>query len=177
MIFKNKTGQLDFPIITFVVIIFGLLLVAPIVLKIFNQVNTGFGNALGNMTNGTGGNIAKTNFQSVMQTGINFWDKIIIAVFILSLLLLFISAFLIDTNPFWVILYIFISFMLVLFAGDIISALDSIYNSALFATEVSSLGFMVTLRDHFGEFLVGIIAVTGIIMYGKIALFRGGGQR
>jgi len=171
----NKSGQLDFPIITFVIVIFGLLLIAPIVLKIFNQVNTNVGSSFGNMSGG-GGAIAKENFESVMYVAVTFWDKIIIASFVLALLLLFISAFLVDTNPFWVILYIFISFMLVLFAGNIISSLDSIYNSALFATEVSSLTFVATLRDHFGEFLVGIIAITGIIMYGKIALFKGGGR-
>ena len=170
---KHKKGQLDFPIIMFVVIIFGLILLAPIVLKIFNEVNTSFGNALNETPGGT---IAKANFQSVMQTGINFWDKVVITAFILAMLLLFISAFLIDTNPFWIILYIFICFMLILFAGNIVAALDKIYDSALFATEVAALTFVGTLRDHFGEFLVGIMVITDIIMYGKIALFKGGNR-
>ena len=88
MILKNKSGQLDFPIITFVILIFALLLIAPIVLKIMNQINSGVGASLGNVTNG--GEVAKANFQSVLQVGINFWDKVIISALILSLLLLFI---------------------------------------------------------------------------------------
>jgi hypothetical protein len=166
---KNKKGQIDYPIITFMMIVFGLLLLAPIVMKIFSSIQTPMSNALGNVS--SGGAIAQGNFNKVMNTAINFWDKVIIAAFVLATILLLISAFLIDTSPFWVILYIFISFMLILFAPDIIGSLDNIYNSATFATEVNALSFINTLRVHFGEFLVGIMIITGIIIYGKIALF------
>ena len=65
--------------------------------------------------------------------------------------------------------------MLVLFAPNIIGSLDSIYNSASFASETNTLSFMNTLKNNFGVFLVGIIIVTGIIIYGKIA-FTGGNR-
>jgi hypothetical protein len=173
-IIKNKKGQMDYPIISFVVIVFALMLLAPIMLKIFISIKTPVSNSLGNLT--VGGAEAKANYDSVMNIAINFWDKIILFAFILATLLLFISAFLIDTNPVWIILYIFISFMLILFAGDIIGALDGIYDSATFATETASLTFIVSLRDNFGAILVGIMVLTGIIIYGKIAL-TGGGRR
>lgn len=171
---KNKRGQLDYPIITVIIIIFGLLIIAPVVLKIFINIKNPMAAQFANVT---GGATAAANFNKVMDTAINFWDKVIIAAFMLSMILLFISAFLIDTSPFWVILYIFISFMVIIFAPDIIGSLDAIYNSADFATEVSKLTFMDTLRIHFGEFLVGIIVITGIIIYGKIALFPSRGGR
>lgn len=171
MIPRNKKGQIDYPIITFVILVFGLMLLAPIVLKIFNNIKTPMSNSLGNMTNG--GAVAQANFNKVMDTGIHFWDKVVLSAFILATLLLLISAFLIDTSPFWLILYIFISFMLVLFAGDIVGSLDNIYNSATFSTETASLSFIGSLRDNFGGILVGIIVITGIIMYGKIALLGG----
>lgn len=168
-----KKGQLDFPLISFIVLIFGLLLIAPIMLKIFTSIQAPMSNSLGNLTD-KGGDIAQANFNHVMNIGITWWDKVIIAAFFLSIILLVISSILIDTHPVWSILYIIIAFMLVIFAPDIIGSLDNIYNSQTFATEVNYLSFMNSLRVHFAEFLVGLIVFTGIIMYGKIAFFRSG---
>lgn len=168
----NKKAQLDYPIIAFFVVVFGLLLLAPIIMKIFVSVKGPISSQLGNMTNG--GAIAKENFDHVIDIGITFWDKVIIACFIIALILLVISAILIDTHPLFIILYIFISFMFILFAPNIIESLDAIYESAQFATEVSYLPFVDSLRTHFAEWLIGIMVFTGIIIYGKIALFRGG---
>ena len=171
---NNKKGQIDYPIITWVVIVLGLMILAPIMLKVFNSIQAPMSSSLGNITNG--GATAQAGFNSVMNTAIGFWDKVILSAFILATLLLLISAFLIDTNPFWLILYIFISFMLVLFAGDIIGSLDNLYNSSAFATESASLAFIGSLRSNFGLILTGIMVITGIIIYGKIAL-TGGGRR
>ena len=171
----NK-GQLDYPIITFFVIVFGLLLLAPFMLKIFISIQVPVSAQLGNLT-GQGGQIAQTNFNTVMNTTINFWDKVIIFALILSVILLIVSSIFIDSSPFFIILYIFISFMLVLFAPNIIDSLDSIYDSPNFATESAKLSFMVTLKDNFGIFLVGLIVLTGIIIYGKFALGNGGRRK
>jgi hypothetical protein len=168
---KNKKGQLDYPIITFFIVVFGLLILAPIMLKIMRTTQTSFSSSLGNMS---GGEQAATNFNAVMNVGTTFWDKIIISAFVISIILLFVSAFLIDAHPLFVILYLFISFMLVLFAPNIIGTLDNLYGSSEFATEVGMLSFMDSLRIHFGEFLVGIIFITGIIIYGKVRFFSGG---
>lgn len=171
----NKKGQIDHPGITLVIVIFGLLLIAPIVLKIFNTVKAPVSAGFGNISNG--GTVAAQNFNKVMDTGINFWDKIIIAAFIIAVILLLISSFLIDTSPFWVVLYVFISFMLILFAPSMVGTLDKIYDSPAYATEVAQLSFTNALRTHFGEFLVGIFVITGIIIYGKIRFFSGGNNR
>jgi hypothetical protein len=170
----NKKGQIDYPIITWIVIVFGLLLLAPIILKVFNSIKTPMSSALGNVTGG--GEIARDNFNTVMNTAVNFWDKVVIAAFILATILLLVSAFLIDTHPFWLILYIFISFMVIMFAPSIMGALDNIYNSSSFASESAALSFMNTLRTNFGIILMGIMVITGIIIYGKIA-FMGGKKR
>jgi len=168
---RNK-GQLDFPIITWIIIVFGLLLVAPIMLKIFNNVKAPVSAALGNVTP-----VAATNFNAVMNTAINFWDKVIIAAFIFATLLLFISAFLIDSHPFWIVLYILIGFFTVLFVPNIIGALNHIYGSATFATESAALPFMNSLINNFALYLIGVFIMTGIIIYGKIAFFGSGGMK
>jgi len=65
--------------------------------------------------------------------------------------------------------------MLVMFAPDIVGTLSNIYESPLFVDEVNNLTFFSTILSHFGEFLVGIIVVTGIIIYGKVKYFGSGG--
>ena len=170
----NIKGQFDYPIITFVIVVIGLLIFAPIALKIFGSFSTNFGNSLGNVT---GSGNAQANFSKVTTTLITFWDKVIIACFILSVLTLFVSAFFIDAHPFFIIIYILLNFMLILFAPNIITAVDNIYTSASYSTEVSSLAFLDSLRTNFTLYLVGIMVITGIIIYGKVAFFGNNGGR
>lgn len=168
----NK-GQIDYPIIAFFVLVFGLILLAPIMLKVFNSIQTPMSTQLGNLS-GKGGEIAQANYNKIMNTAVNFWDKVIIFAFFIGVILLVVSAIFTQASPFFIILYIIMSFLLVLFAPDIIGSLDNIYNSATFAQESTQLSFINTLRTYFGEFLVGIIVLTGIIIFGKSAV---GGRR
>ena len=168
----NKRAQIDYPIVTWIVIVFSLFLLAPIMLKIFNSIQDPISVQLGNLSGP-----AQNNFNGVMNTAVNMWDKVILMAFIFSTLLLFISAFLIDSHPFWLILYIVISFFVIIFAPDIIASLDAIYNSGDFAAESANLVFINTLRTNFGIILTGIMLITGIIIYGKIAFTSGGGRR
>ncbi len=173
-IIKNKRGQLDNPIILFAVIVLGLIMFAPIALKVFVNVDSSVGNALGNVS--AGGDVAQANFNAVSGTLVSFWDKVIVAAFFVSIILLLVSAFLIDAHPFFIVLYIFLNFMLVLFTPNILQSVDAIYDSANFAGEVAQLAFMDSLRNNFVPFLVGIIVITGIIIYGKLAFFGNGGR-
>ena len=116
-ILKNKKGQLDNPIIAFAVIIIGLLILAPVVLKIMRSVQEPVSASFGNLT-GKGGETAQANFNAVIVTGINFWDKVVVAAFIFAVLLLLVSAFLVDAHPFFIVLYIFLNFMLLESIGN-----------------------------------------------------------
>jgi hypothetical protein len=173
----NRKAQIAFPIISFVVVVGVLLLLGPIFMKVFVNVNDKFGNALGNVS-GAGGPIAQANFGAVMTPLVSFWDKIIVAGFIAAVIILFISAFMIDTNPFWIIVYILLAFFLILFTPNILSGIDHIYHSALFANEMTYLPFLAWLENNFIYVLIGIIFVTGIIIYGKAAFGNlAGGRR
>lgn len=104
-ILKNKKGQLENPIIAFTILVIGLIMFAPIALKIFVNVHSSVGNSLGNVS--AGGVTAKANFQEVTGTLVTFWDKVVVAAFFLSIIILFVSAFLIDAHPFFVVIYWF----------------------------------------------------------------------
>lgn len=171
-----KRGQIDNPLIIFAIIVIGLLMVAPIVLKIMREVQSPVAAALGNVSGGAG-EVAQANFNKVISTGINFWDKVMIFAFIVSVILLLVSAFLVDAHPFFVILYIMLNMFLILFAPSIVQAVDNIYDSPYFAQETAMLSFMDTIRQNYAVFLVGMMVLTGIIIYGKLALFGGGNTR
>jgi len=174
---SNK-GEMDFPILTLLIIVGGLILLAPIILKVFTSIQTPMSAALGNMSD-SGGVVAAENFNSVMNTATGFWDKIMIFAFFLALLLMLLSSFFIDTHPVWIILYIFLAFMVVIFSPNIIEALNTLYASSAFTSEVASLSFMDWVRVHLGEILIGFFLVSGVIIYGKIKFFgaSGGGER
>lgn len=168
----NTRGQIDNPMILFAVLVIGLLLFAPIGLKIMKEVQEPLSSSLGNVSNG--GEVAQANFDRVLLTGgINLWDKVMIAAFGFTVIMLLVSAFMVDAHPFFLIIYIALNLMLVLFAPNIIEAVDNIYDSPQFAEEAALLTFMDTLRVYYAEFLVGMMILTGIIIYGKISLTNG----
>lgn len=172
----SKRAQLDNPIIFIAVIIIGLLIIAPVMLKVMREIRTPLSNSLGNISSGSGA-IAQSNFNSVIDTGISWWDKVVVAAFILSVLLLFVSAFLVDAHPFFIIVYIGLNFALILFAPNIIEAVNKIYDSSQFAQETAILSFMDTIRSNYVGFLIGLMVITGIIIYGKVAITGSGRDR
>jgi len=170
----NKKAQLDIPIIAFFVVIVGLIILAPVMLRIFHSIQTPLSNQFGNLT-GLGGEVAQTNFNKVMDTGAGFWDEVIVFAFFFGILALVISSVMIDTHPLFIFSYIFIAFMLILFSGNIINSLSVLYGTdMLTAAESNQLSIMSSLIDNYGIFMVGIIIFTGIIMYGKVAFFNKG---
>ena len=167
---RNKKGQFDFPIITFVVIVVGLLVLAPVILKIVNGTLNPFQKALANTPTGNESG-AVSNVTSVHSTFVSFWDGVLVFAFLFAVLLLFISAFLIDTNIFFVVLYIFVLFLTIVFAPNVLEAINKIYNSGQFAQEVSTLAFMDFIRLNFGLIITVVGILTMIIMYAKIKFF------
>jgi hypothetical protein len=166
----NNKAQFNNPIVMFALIIIGLIIVVPLTLKIINSVKTPMHEVYGNMSS-EAGNIAQKNTDYVFGVASGVWDKVSIFFFIFALLVLIISAFLIDTSVFWVIVYILVSFFVILFTPNIVASLDVLYTGTTFGIEGGQLTFMSWLRDHYGEVLVGVMVLTGIIIYGKVFLF------
>lgn len=91
--------------------------------------------------------------------------------FLLAVILLFVSAFMIDVNPFFIFLYIFVFFLTLVFAPEILGAVDRIYESTAYAEEVALLGFMDFVRLNFGLIVTVIGVLTMIIIYAKVKFF------
>ena len=165
---NNKKAQMEFSIITFIAVIVMLIILAPFMMKIFNSFLTPFGNAVGNQTAVAGENVA--HIQSVV---VGFWDFVIIMAFLINVILLLITAFLVDTHPVFLIMYIMFGFFTFIFAPELSTVLDKIYDSPQFATELTNLAMVDFLREYLMLVILGIYFITGIIIYSK---FRWGGQ-
>lgn len=167
---KNKKGQLDFGIITFAIVVIGLLFLAPIILKVVRTTVQPFGDALNN-TNIGGGEEASGRSLYVLGVFVNFWDAVVFFAFALQVILLLVSALFIDTNPFFIILYILILVLLLVFAPGILESVNNIYDSADFAQEVALLGFMDFLRTNFGLVITAIAILSMVVIYAKVRYF------
>lgn len=165
---KGKRGQLEFSLITFIVVVVGLIILAPFILKITNSFVTPFGSAVGNISEQAG-----TNVNHITTTFVNFWDFVIIFAFLINIILLLMTAFLSDTHPAWLIAFVIFAFLTMIFAPELLEVLTKIYDSPQFALEVSQLAMVDFFRQYFGLILIGIYFVSGIIIYSK---FRWGGN-
>lgn len=168
MLFTKKGQIADYPIASVVVIFIALLLLAPVMLKIVNDILDPLTTQIGAMS-GTGGD----SVEKIHTTFVNFWDFLVVIGFLVVTLLLFISAWFIDTNPLFIILYVILSFVMITFAPDLIRVVDQIYDSSTYLTETTQLPLMDFLRSNFEIFILGIIIITGVIIYGKLKWGRG----
>lgn len=161
----NKKGQ--FGIITLVAILLVLLFLAPVLLKIVRTSVGGFATALNN-TNSEAASVVEETY----TTFINLWDYVIIAVFGISVVMLFLSAFFIDTHPAFVILYIFVSFLVMAFTTSMVDIVNKLWDHSQFAVETGVYLTMTEfLKNHFAGVILGIMVLSGIIIYAKIRYF------
>jgi len=157
---KNKKGQMEFSPALLIAGIMVLLILAPIILKVIGSVKTGMGNAL----NSTDPN-AVTQMDYVMDTGVSFIDYLLVIMFFVNLIILFISAFFIDTHPMFLVLFIIFAFIFILLLPNMMDAVDQVW--AKFPAETNDLPLSDWIRTNMVMFTLGVFILTGIIMYAK----------
>lgn len=161
----NKKAQLDFGLVTFLGIIIIILILAPILVNvvttILGEVGTNINNT--NVAAGVAVSSVETSFT-------NLWDIVIISLFLLNVILLLITAFLIDIHPAFMIMYILFCFFTIIFIPNVMDVVDVIYvqYSADVGQYLPLTEFMV---DYFEAIILGIMVLSGIIIYAKIKYF------
>lgn len=174
MMFKNKRG--DFTgIIALVGITLIMIMIAPFLLKLVVTPLTSLSTAL-STTDAT--NVSANAVTQAKNTFTGTFDWIIVILFMFNVLLLFITAFLIDVHPAFFLVYIIGLFMLFGFAPAVLDTIDTIYSMNAFAgagnNVIQYLPMVDFLRENFTIVLLGIAITTAIIMYGKYRLAQSG---
>lgn len=157
-IIKNKKG--DFSPAVFFSIMVVLLVLAPVVLKVINSSTSGVFNAL-NSTEPE----AVLQGQKAVGKVTNLFDYLVIIAMLVAIILLIVSSFFIDTSPVFVILYLIAAFVLILLAPNVLDAVDEVWGE--FPTEEGQLPLTSFIRTNLVSILLGILILTGIIMYAK----------
>lgn len=162
----NKKGQLaDFPILTFVVVVIGLLFLAPILFKMVYDPLDKFGGSIASVSQG-----ANESVTHIKDTWVNFWDYVIILALLANILLLLITSFFIDVHPAFIAVYVLLGFFMLFFAPQFLDALTELWTNASYTTAVTNLPLTEFILDNFGIVLVSVFVLSGIIMYGKIRM-------
>ena len=172
---KNKKAQIDFGPAVLIAVILGLIIMAPIMLRIIGTVTGTFFEQM----NGTAPEVV-ADASSTVDKVYNFFDYLILIGMFINIIMLFVSAWFIDTNPIFIIFYIMFAFIFFLFMPNLLDATDTIWTkmdslSGLDNWESSSLNLEFTdfIRGNMMVFSLIIIALTGIIMYAKFKITQG----
>lgn len=171
----NKKAQVEFSPAVAISFIIALFILAPIMLRVIG-ITTGKFFSVMNET----APYAVAQASPAVDKVYNFFDYLIIIGMTINILILFISAWFIDTNPIFIIFYIIFAFILFLFIPNLLDAVDKVYiqMNGLSTYDVwgdTSLPLQYTqfAREHMIELSLIIIVLTGIIMYAKIKLLGG----
>lgn len=167
----TKKGQLG-GVAFFVVFLALVILLAPVILKVaitmMDSVGTKF-----SAIDSTNKSSDLVTFTKGKLTGTMDWA--IMFFVILNILLLIVTAFLIDVHPAFLIIYIIGAFVLVLGAPYTIMASEKVYAMSQFSVGTENVIQYIPMTEfmlnNFGVVIMGVLVLTGIIMYGKVKLF------
>jgi hypothetical protein len=157
----NKKAQLDFGIVSFVAIVILIFMLGPILLQLVTTPITQFTNAI-NTTSPT----AATTGKTIQSTFLGFWDVVLVSAYLVMTIMLLLSAFLIDTHPVFMVLYIIVCFLMILFLPNLSDTVQSVWNQ--YPTETNYIPMTQWLLDHITAVTLCIMVLSGIIMYAKI---------
>lgn len=170
----KKKAQAE-SIIIFFGLIIGILIASIIMLRLMNAIITPFQAQIGNMSSGAGQAVAYVHERATTS-----WDWFIIALFGINVIILMVSAFLVDIHPAFLIVYIFAIIFLFMFGNYALNALDYIWNYMGTSTEQAQTPMQQWLINNFQLVMLGIVLLSGIIMYAKFKYFgnmgAGGGS-
>lgn len=165
----NAKGQAE-SIIIFFGLMIAVFIVSIIVLRMTNSIITPFATQISNISAPAGQAVtyAQTRFTS-------WWDYTILLIFAINVILLLVSAFLIDIHPAFVLIYIVAIIFMFIFGNYALSAVDAIWGGVGTATETAQTPITQFLINNFQMIMLGIVILSGIVCYAKFKLFPGQG--
>ena len=162
---QNKKAQLDAPIVTFGLVLIGILIVAPVMIFLYDKMMTPFQEAIAPMSAE-----ANKTLTAQKQTMENFWDFAILMAFAALVIFLLLSAFFIDVHPAFFVFYLIIGILTLMILPELQGVMDTLYSGeVLNSTMVTNhLNYSSYLASHLGILLLVVFVISAIIMYAKM---------
>lgn len=172
----NKKAQVEFSPAIVIALIIGLVILAPIMIRIIGTVT---GTFFTQMNESAPSAVAEAS--GAVDKVYNFFDYLIIIALFINIIVLFISAWFIDTNPVFIILYIMFAFIFVLFLPNLMDAVDAVWERMdamdvhdTWEGNTMNLTFTDWVRQNLIMVAVVVITISGIITYAKFKMTSGG---
>lgn len=171
---KSK-GQIG-GVALFIMIVAMLIIIAPILLKVGTTILSTTSNQLATIDTS---NVSSNNVDFVKNKITGTFDWVIMLLVIINMLVLLISAFLIDINPAFLVIYIIGAFILVITLPYTMAVAENIYGSSQFSVGANNVIQYIPMTEfllnNFGTVIVGVLMLSGIIMYAKFRYRSQGG--
>lgn len=167
----NNKAQIQ-SIGAFIGIVIVLILLAPVILKVGTEILSKSATQFSQI-DATNKSADVVTFTQGKLTGTIDW--IVMTLVLINILLMMVTAFLIDVHPAFVVIYIIGAVALVISAPFVIMTAEKMYSMGDFSSVISYIPMTEFLMNNFAVVIVGVIVLTGIIMFAKIKLFNSGG--
>jgi len=172
---KNKKGQI-ISIVAFFAIVLTIFLAGVLLMSFVNTILNPVQSTFNAIDNQSGRAV-----QNINNSFDRWWDWAVIILFAVNVLILFISSYMVDTAPIFLIVYIVAVLLLIIFGGNITGAMSDIWSpSGVFGTgnvtaggnAISKMPMTSFFLNNFTVINLGIIVLSGIIMYAKFKYGR-----
>ena len=171
-----KKGQVDFAPAMLIAIVIALLLMAPVMIRIIGTVTGTFFSQMNDTAP-----YAVEEATGAVDVVYNFFDYLILIALFINIIVMFISAWFIDTNPVFVVMYIMFAFIFVLFLPNLLDAVDRVWDKTDEMGDLDpwredtsmNLTYTDWIRRNLIVFMIVVIGLTGIITYAKFKLVQG----
>lgn len=157
----NKKGQ-ALGIIALFAVVVAIFITSALIINITNKVLTPFSDTLSTISEDASDRVSSTN-----QMVNKWWDYAIVLIFIINVIMLFISSFLIDVHPVFIIIYIFALMFLFIFGTSALSTIQDLYLNDNLAEGLQYTPITNWIVNNFMIILLGIAVLSGVIMYAK----------
>ena len=165
----NKKAQgFEMPIVVLIVVLATILVLAPFTLKIINAVVTPLGTNLQDISP-----LAASSAATVVTQTNNFWDLAVVIAFLVITIVMFISAYMVDMNPIFAVVYAILAFFLFMITPLLQDLFTGIYTNDALTNQTQALPMTNFIQGHFIIITFALFIISGIIMYAKL---RGRGQ-
>jgi hypothetical protein len=166
---EDKKAQV-ISVTVFFVIVLAVFIVGFLLMSFVNTLLSPVSSGLGNVSTQAGQSVTKVN--NIFNS---WWDGIVIFLFIVNVLLLLYSAFMVDIHPIWLFIYILSLALLFIFGNNVIGALSTLWDGSIsqFDNATSHMPLTLWILNNFTIVLLGIAILSGIIMYAKFKFIGG----
>jgi hypothetical protein len=166
----NKKGFMG-GVAVFVLIVIALVIAAPLLLKVGLTIMDKTSDSLSILDTS---NQSSSFIGDVRNKTTSVFDWAVMLIIFANLLLLLVSSFLIDVHPAFLIIYIIMACLLVLTAPYTMSIAEKLYDMEGIGYGDGAVTQYIPMTNfvlqNFGYILVGIIVLSGIIIYAKIRI-------